>query len=133
MVSCASGAGVRERLRHSFGADQCAAHVWNARAVLLRADARSGLARIYAPRHLSSCVACCPLTLGDVKIALRGGGGGGHGHPPKEPGGGGAGLEKWACVLGPLFCVRSDVGAEGAGTQNLARKLFFHQRFSTNV
>ena len=32
------------------------------------------------------------------------------------------GLEKWASVLGPLFCVRTDVGA---GTQILARKRFF--------
>ena len=30
----------------------------------------------------------------------------------------GRGLEKWGSVLGPLFCVRTDVGAEGAGTQN---------------
>ena len=27
----------------------------------------------------------------------------------------------------PLFCVRTDVGAKGTGTQNLARKSFFHQ------
>ena len=39
----------------------------------------------------------------------------------------GGGLEKWGSVSGPLFCVRTDVGAEGAGTQNLARKSFFHQ------
>ena len=53
-----------------------------------------------------------------------GGGGGGHGRPPKE---GRGGLEKWGSVSGPLFCVRTDVGAKGAGTQILARKSFFHQ------
>ena len=41
--------------------------------------------------------------------------------------GGGGGLEKRGSVSGPLFCVRTDVGAEGAGTQILARKSFFHQ------
>ena len=60
---------------------------------------------------------------GDLKIALRGGGG--VTWTPAE--GGGGGLEKWGSVSGPLFCVRTDVGAEGAGTQNLARKSFFHQ------
>ena len=39
----------------------------------------------------------------------------------------GGGLEKWGSVSGPLFCVRTDVGAKGTGTQNLARKSFFHQ------
>ena len=58
---------------------------------------------------------------GNLKIALRGGGGGGHGRPPKE---GGGGLEKWGSVSGPLFCVRTDVGAKGTGTQDLARKTF---------
>ena len=38
--------------------------------------------------------------------------------------GGGGGLEKWDSVSGPLFCVRTDVGAKGTGTQNLARKIF---------
>ena len=47
---------------------------------------------------------------GDLKIALRGGGGG---------------LEKWGSVSGPLFCVRTDVGAKGAGTQNFGPKKFF--------
>ena len=42
------------------------------------------------------------------------------GRPPKERGGGGRGLEKWASVPGPLFCVTMDVGAKGAGTQTLA-------------
>ena len=54
-----------------------------------------------------------PLAVqGNLKIAL---------------GGGGGGLEKWGSVSGPLFCVRTDVGAKGTGTQNLARKSFFHQ------
>ena len=44
--------------------------------------------------------------------------------PPlkQRPGGG---LEKWGSVSGPLFCVRTDVGAEGAGTQNFGPKKFF--------
>ena len=51
--------------------------------------------------------------------------GGWHGCPSKEGGGGGdVGLEKWASVPGPLFCVRTNVGAEGARTQILARKSF---------
>ena len=50
------------------------------------------------------------------------GGGGGVTWTPAE--GGGGGLEKWGSVSGPLFCVRTDVGAKGTGTQNLARKFF---------
>ena len=57
----------------------------------------------------------------DLKIALRGG----SDMDARRRRGGG--LEKWGSVSGPLFCVRTDVGAEGAGTQNLARKSFFHQ------
>ena len=34
-------------------------------------------------------------------------------------------MEKWGSVLGPLFCVRMDVGAAGAGTQNFGPKRFF--------
>ena len=49
-----------------------------------------------------------------------GGGGGEVTWTPAE--GGGGGLEKWGSVSGPLFCVRTDVGAE-----ILARKSFFHQ------
>ena len=56
---------------------------------------------------------------------LRGGGGGGDMDARRRRGGGG--LEKWGSVSGPLFCVRTDVGAEGTGTQNLARKSFSHQ------
>ena len=33
-------------------------------------------------------------------------------------------MEKWGSVSGPLFCVRTDVGAEGAGTQNFGPKFF---------
>ena len=40
-------------------------------------------------------------------------------------GGGGVRLEKWGSVSGPLFCVRTDVGAEGAGTQKFGPKRFF--------
>ena len=58
-------------------------------------------------------------TIGNLKIALRGGGG--------DMDAGGGGLEKWGSVSGPLFCVRTDVGAKGTGTQNWARKSFFHQ------
>ena len=46
---------------------------------------------------------------------------------PGEGGGGGA-FQKWASVPGPLFCVRTDVAAKGAGTQILARKNFFHDK-----
>ena len=59
-------------------------------------------------------------TQGNLKIALRGG----DMDARRRRGGG---LEKWGSVSGTLFCVRTDVGAEGAGTQNLARKSFFHQ------
>ena len=45
----------------------------------------------------------------------------------------GGGLQKWASVLGPLFCVRTDVAAKGAGTQILARKSFFHQTFPPHI
>ena len=45
----------------------------------------------------------------------------------RRRGGGGGGLEKRGSVSGPLFCLRMDVGAEGAETQILARKSFFHQ------
>ena len=65
-----------------------------------------------------------PLAVqGNLKIALRGGGGGGDMDARQRRGGGG-GLEKWGSVSGPLFCVRTDVGAKGTGTQNLARKFF---------
>ena len=63
-----------------------------------------------------------PVTQGDLKIALWGGGGDMDARRRR-----GGGLEKWGSVSGPLFCVRTDVGAEGAGTQILARKSFFHQ------
>ena len=46
------------------------------------------------------------------------------------PGEGGGGFQKWASVLGPLFCVRTDVATEGAGTQILAWKNFFTKKFS---
>ena len=52
------------------------------------------------------------------------GGGEWHGHPAKE----GGGFQKWASVPGPLFCVRTDVATKGAGTQILARKIFFHEK-----
>ena len=34
-------------------------------------------------------------------------------------------LEKWGSVSGPLFCVRTDVGAKGTGTQKFGPKKFF--------
>ena len=40
----------------------------------------------------------------------------------------GGGFQEWASVPGPLFCVRTDVAAKGAGTQILARKFFFHAK-----
>ena len=45
------------------------------------------------------------------------GGGGAHMDARRRRGGG---LENRGFVLGLLFCVRTDVSAEGAGTQNLA-------------
>ena len=42
--------------------------------------------------------------------------------------GGGGGFQKWASVPDPLFCVRTDVATKGAGTQILARKIFFHEK-----
>ena len=78
------------------------------------------------PTHDIVCVVCGVLgeRKGDLKIALRGGGGGGGvTWTPAE--GRGGGLEKWGSASGPLFCVRTDVGAKGTGTQNLARKSFF--------
>ena len=66
---------------------------------------------------------------GDLKIALRGGGGGGYMDARRRREGGG-GLEKWGSVSGPLFCVRTDVGAKGAGTQNLARKFLSTDNFT---
>ena len=65
------------------------------------------------------------LEKGGLKIALRGGW---HRRPAKERGGGG--VQKWASVPGPLFCVRMVVATKGAGTQILARKIFFIQEFS---
>ena len=59
--------------------------------------------------------------LGDLKIALRGGGGDDMDARRRR----GGGLEKWGSVSGPAFCVRMDVGAEGAGTQNFGTKKFF--------
>ena len=38
-------------------------------------------------------------------------------------------MEKWASEPAPLFWVTMDVGANGAGTQILARKIF-HQKLS---
>ena len=67
-------------------------------------------------------------TQGNLKIALWGGG---VTWTPAK--GGGGGLEKWRPVSGRLFCVRTDVGAKGTGTQNLARKIFFHQFFSPHT
>ena len=55
-------------------------------------------------------------------------GGGWHGRRAKE--GGGGAFQKWASVPGPLFCVRTDVAAKGAGTQILARKIFFTKKCS---
>ena len=57
------------------------------------------------------------------------GGGGWHGRPAKE----GGGFQKWASVPGPLFCVRTDVATKGAGTQILARKIFFHQKIFPHI
>ena len=52
---------------------------------------------------------------------------------PGEGGGGGGAFQKWASVPGPLFCVRTDVAAKGAGTQILARKNFFHEKMFPHI
>ena len=65
--------------------------------------------------------------LGGPKIALRGG----MAWAPGE--GGGGGFQKWASVPGPLFCVRTDVATKGAGTQILARKIFFHEKIFPHI
>ena len=72
------------------------------------------------PRSVRPWAGICGL--GDLKIALRGGGGGDTDPRRRREGGG---LEKWGSVSGPLFCVRTDVGAKGAGTQNFGPKKFF--------
>ena len=54
--------------------------------------------------------------------------GGGMAWAPGE--GGGGVFQKWASVPGPLFGVRMDVATKGAGTQILARKIFFHEKLS---
>ena len=58
---------------------------------------------------------------GDLKIALRVGGGGCDMDAHRRRGG----VEKWGSVSGPLFCLRTDVGAEGTETQNFGPKKFF--------
>ena len=45
----------------------------------------------------------------------------------------GGGVQKWASVPGPLFGVRMDVAAKGAGTQILARKIFFHEKIFPHI
>ena len=59
------------------------------------------------------------------KLLCGGGGGDGMGARRRRAGGG---FQKWASVPGPLFCVRTDVATKGAGTQILARKIFFHEK-----
>ena len=61
---------------------------------------------------------------GGLKIALLGG----MAWAPGEGGGGGGAFQKWASMPGPLFCVRTDVAAKGAGTKILAGKHFFHEK-----
>ena len=57
--------------------------------------------------------------------------GGGMAWAPGE--GGGGGFQKWASVPGPLFCVRTVVATKGAGTQILARKIFFHKKIFPHI
>ena len=64
---------------------------------------------------------------GGPKIALRGGDGMGA----RRRGGGG--FQKWASVPGPLFCAGTVVATKGAGTQILARKIFFHSKISPHI
>ena len=58
---------------------------------------------------------------------LCGGGGGGMASAPGE-GEGGERFHEMGFRAGPLCCVRPDVAAEGAGTQILARKIFFTKK-----
>ena len=91
-----------------------------------------GLARVgvvpcrAVPCRAVPCRGSRGVRLGDLKIALRGGGGGVTWTPAE--GGRGGGLENWGSVSGPLFCVRTDVGAKGTGTQ----KFWPEKVFSTN-
>ena len=73
----------------------------------------------WSQMHFLWFLAAKPARFGDLNI-----GGEGDMDACRRRGGE---LEKWGSVSGPLFCVRTDVGAEGTGTQNLARKSFFHQ------
>ena len=61
---------------------------------------------------------------------LCGGGGDGMGARRRREGGG---FQKRASVPGPLFCVRTDVATKGAGTQILARKIFFHEKIFPHI
>ena len=76
---------------------------------------------ILDPFFLMAKVTAVPIGRPETGFA----GGGWHGRPAKE---GGGAFQKWASVPGPLFCVRTDVAAKGAGTQILARKIFFHEK-----
>ena len=68
-----------------------------------------------------------PPPLGGPNIALWGGDGMGA---RRRRGGG---FQKWASVPAPLFCVRTDVATKGAGTQILARKIFFHLKIFPHI
>ena len=72
------------------------------------------------------------VRVGRPENCFAGGGGGGMAWVPGEGGGGGA-FQKWASVTGPLFCVRTDVAAKGAGTQILAGKNFFHEKMFPHI
>ena len=72
--------------------------------------------------HLHSAPPLKAPPFGGPKIALRGGDGMGARRTR------GGGFQKWGFVPGPMFCVRTDVATKGAGTQILARKIFFHKK-----
>ena len=73
----------------------------------------------------AACTPCTSLTWRPKNCFA----GGGMAWAPGEGEGGGV-FQKWASVPGPLFCVRTDVATKGAGTQILARKIFFTKKFS---
>ena len=74
-----------------------------------------------------------PPASGRPENCSAGGGGGGGDMDARRRSGGGGGLEKWGSVSGPLFCVRTDVGAKGAGTQMLARRVFSTNNFPPHI
>ena len=99
---------------------------------IIHADQHSWCALICCPPYLLHytrqfcCLLCAgPLQLGGPKIALRGGW---HGRLAKEGGGGGA--PEMGFRAGPFVLCKDGCATKGAGTQILARKIFFTKNSS---